>query len=189
MTETIEVLQTPTTERLRHGRHMHVDAPLVDQRVERRAWRLVNVVEIMHRKGKIDDRRWSAWERFERDWNRASIAPSIIAKYGERAGVGGTPVSQMTAEALSKAGAMDDWRMAAIDRVSGALLATTLPRIQRAMVMVVSEECNLEQIGRAICSLRSREQCIAVAGAAIEDGLWLIYQYYQRLYGQAQVAP
>lgn len=189
MSETIEVLQAPTTERLRHGRHMHVESPQVDRQVDRRAWRLVNVIEVMHRRGKLDDRRWVAWERFERDWNRAAISSSIIAKYGERAGAGGTPVSQMTAEAMTRADMMDVRRMDAIERVSGALLATTLPRLQQAIVMVASEECNLAQIGARISRYEAPRQCEAVASAAIEDGLWLIYQYYQRLYGQSQVAP
>ena len=179
----------PTMERLRHGRHMHIEAPFVDQRTERRTWRLVNVVEMMRRAGRIDERRWDAWERFEKDWDRAAISRSITAKYGERAGLGGTPVSQMTAEAIEMANAADVQRLDAIERVHGGLAAISVPRLQRAMVMVVSQECNLEQIGAVVTTQKSVKQREAIARAAIEDGLWLLHTFYQRLYGQASVAP
>lgn len=182
-----EVMIAPTRERLRHARGSTIDEPVVDQKIARQAWRLVGVVEAMHRAGKIDDRRWAAWERFERDWNRAAIQPSIIARYGERAGAGGTPVTQMTADAMDRAALADYRRSDAIERVRDGLLSLMLPRLQQAIVIAASEQCNLEMIGARITPLKSQQQRIAVAGAAIEDGLWLLHNFYSRLYGQAQV--
>lgn len=189
MTDAVEVMIAPTMERLRHVRGAGVDVPVVDRRVSRKAWRIVHVVETMHRAGKIDDRRWGAWERFERDWDRASYSPSLVARYGAAAGVGGTPVSQMSAMALTTADVGDNRRLYAIERTRDALLAVMLPRLQQALVMVVSEQCTLDQIGARISRYTQEKQRAAVAAAAIEDGLWLLYQHYQTIYGQAQKSP
>lgn len=189
MTTDVMDFVSPTAERLRHARHMSIETPLVDQRVARRTWRLVSVIDAMIEADKLDDTRKLAWERFSRDWNVAGIQPGVVARYGERAGLGGTPVAQMTAEALDMADAVEVRRIDAIDRVSNALLTLVLPRLQQAVVMVASEECNLEMIGARISRYRQRGQRIAVASAAIEDALWLLGAFYQRLYGQASPAP
>jgi hypothetical protein len=184
-----EVMIAPTRERLRHAQGSTIDEPVVDQKIARQAWRIVGVVEAMHRAGKLDDRRWEAWERFERDWDRAAIQPSIIARYGERAGTGRVPVSQMTADAVRGVEVNDLRRSDAIERVQDGLLSLKLPRLQQAIVMAASEQCNLEMIGARIARHKSPKVRQAIAGVAIEDGLWLLHTYYARLYGQAQVAP
>ena len=143
----------------------------------------------MRKEGKLTDERFEAWERFERDWIRTELGNSIVAKYGERAGTGGTPVSQLRELAGARAWAVAELRSHAIKRVIAALNHIGVPRMQWALMMAAGQECNLEMIGARISRYTDRGKQIAVAATAIEDGLWLLHTHYQNLYAQSAVAP
>jgi len=189
MTNAAQQVVGPQVHRLRHVRGNEVTEPGVSQQAERRAWRIVSAVETMHKAGKITEGMWQAYDRFETEWEAAGAGQSIIARYGERAGSGGTPVAHMTSTAFEAAQRRDARRRLAIGKVEAALCSVGVPRLCRALMLAVSNECGLEAIGRAISPLKDRSQVIAIAGAALEDALWCLEQHYSRLYGQAQVAP
>lgn len=179
----------PQANRLKHVRGNEVVAPDVSMAVERRAWRIVPAVETMRKQGRITEGMWQAYDRFEREWETAGAGQSVIARYGERAGSGGTPVQHMTSAAFDAVERLESRRRLAIEKVEAALLAVKVPRLCKALVLSIVNECGLEAIGREISLKRGRSECIAIAGAALEDALWCLEQHYARLYGQAQVAP
>lgn len=181
----------PTTERLRKALAIggRVEMPIEDRRVVRRAWRMVNVVETMHRDGKLTAERWEAWQRFHRAWVAAEMGPRVIQQYGDRFGGGGTPESQVTAEAFDMGDAREVRRVMQREHVRDALEAVSAPGLQRVLVMAAGVECSLETIGRSVSSLADRKQVIAVAAALIDTALWLLYCHYRNLYGQDAKAP
>jgi len=189
MTETLTELVGPTVNRLARAGSREIVPPVVSQQVTRRAWRIKPIVESMHDAGKIDDRRWEAYERLERDIRRAALdGPRIIALYGERAGGGGTPTHQLDADAFDRHDCRDMQRESARGRV--ATVMRDLTEEQRmALVSAVTTECTLEQIGIRCSRFANLKKAEAVAGARIEDALWLVYTAYQRLYGQSLPTP
>jgi hypothetical protein len=168
---------------------IEVQMPATDRKVSRRNWRMVNVVETMHNDGKIDDRRWSAWQRFQRDWVASERAPSVIQKYGDRFGSGGTPEWQMAADAFTMADERMKFRIDQIDRLRNALEAVSAPNLQVALVMAAACECSLEDIGRKVSWYGDRGKAIAVAASMLDTALWLLHCHYQALYGQSSKAP
>lgn len=188
MTTTAEVIG-PTSSRIAHNRGNDLVAPTLSQSEDRKAYRIVTAVETMRRQGRITEGMWAAYDRFEEEWALAGAGPSIIARYGERAGSGGTPVAHMTSAAFDAIERRDSRRRLALGKVEQALLAVHLPRLVKALVLSVANECGLEAIGRSISRHKDRAQAIAVAGAALEDALWCLEQHYARLYGQSQLAP
>lgn len=188
-TDSMMPLVGPTVSRIAQAKGIEIEMPVVNRRVVRKAWRMVSVIETMRREGKLCDGRWEAWERFERDWRRTELGASIISKYGEQAGSGGTPLTQLREMAFERAAALDEVRFQATRRVMQALSAVGVPRMQWALLMVAGQECNLEMIGQRISRYADRGKAIAVAASAIEDGLWLLHNHYQNLYAQSQTAP
>lgn len=195
MTDAAAELVAPTPERIRKAHGREIDIPQIDTKTSRRSWRIQPVVDGMRRAylrdgtGCLTDERWEAWERFERDLTRSSMGPRIIAQYGERAGGGGTPAMHMTVAAMQAAEVADERREQATNRALAALRAVAVPRLQQVLVLAVCEDLSLEGIGKRVCQSQDRNRCIAIAGAAIEDALWLLHVHYQNLYGQSQKAP
>lgn len=177
----------PTSQRVRRAASSGTafDMPVEDRRVARRAWRMVNVVETMHREGKLCSDRWAAWQRFQRAWLASEIGPSVIQKYGDRFGSGGTPDWQVMAEAFDIADARESQRVLKRDQLRNALEAVSAPGLQRALVMAVGVECSLETIGRSVSRYADRGKAIAVAASMIEVGLWLLHCHYQAIHGQS----
>lgn len=182
--ETIAMPLVPTVERLRHARGREYVPPSIDQRVDRRASRLVSCVETMRKRGILTDGQWAAWERFEDEWGAACAQPRLIGRYGERAGSGGTPTKQLTGDALDAAERRDVRRSRATYKIEQAL-AVLPPRHRQAMEAAVSEDCGLEEIGFRVSRYLDRGKAIAVASSTIEDALWLLNRHYCELYGQA----
>lgn len=188
-TETLDPMVGPTMHRLLHTRGSEVQTPEFNRQMARRAWRIVPAVETMRKQGKITEGQWRAYERFDEEWNKAAAGPSVIAKYGERAGGGGTPVAHMTSDAFDAIERRDGVRRLALAKVEAALQAIGVPRLCKALALSVANECGLEQIGYSISRYTDRGKAIAVAAMALDDALWLLDQHYTRLYGQSQVAP
>ncbi len=189
MTTDAAVMERPTSMRLRHARGLEISEPVVNQAQVRRAYRITPAVETMHKVGKISDRERSAYDRFEADWNTAGAGPSVIAKYGERAGGGGTPIAHLAASAFRPIEDRDERRSKAVESVEDALAAVCVPSLCKALVLSVGNECGLEVIGRSISAYTDRGKAIAVAGEAIRAALCLLDQHYSRLHGQSQIAP
>lgn len=179
----------PTNLRLRHASGSEVVPPIVDRQVVRRAWRIVGPVETMLKQGKITKRCWRAWDVFETDWNAAMIQPALIARYGERAGAGGTPPSQMTFYAMDKAETRDERRSASVGRVERALDAVRVPQLKTVLLALASTDSGLEEIGRAVSRYADRGKAITAAVMSIEYALELLAQHYETIYGQSQIAP
>lgn len=181
----------PTAQRVRHAgaAGVEIHAPVTDRKVARKNWRMINVVETMHREGKIDDRRWSAWQRFYRDWVQAEMGSRVIQKYGSSFGGGGTPEWQISLDAFAMADEREKFRIDRLDRLRYALEAISAPKMQVALVMAAGVECSLDTIGERVCNYADRNKRMAVAFTLIDCGLWLLYNHYQRLYGQSVTQP
>lgn len=152
----------PTPERVRHAAGL-MEPPVVDQRTDRRAWRLTSIVARMHSDGLIDDGCLQAYEGFATDWTIANSTPSSIGAYGEQ-----------TSRTVKNEEARELHKMAAYGRTERALARIGCPRARLALVMAVSPRpsddtaterpYSLEDIGRA-CGQRNRPQA-KVAGEA-----------------------
>lgn len=186
---TVNAALGPTQERLRRASGNEIVAPVVDKQVMRRAWRIQSPVETMLKQGKITHRCYRAWDQFETDWNNAMLQPTIIARYGDRAGSGGTPPSQLTAMAIECAERRDEKRSAAVRKVERALEAVRVKPIQSTLIALVSSDHGLEDIGRSISRYADRGKAVAAAVISIEYGLELLAQHYETLYGQSQISP
>jgi len=183
------VMFGPTVQRLRHVQGNDVVMPTVSRQEVRRAWRIVSPVESLRNAGKISYELWAAFDTFDTDWHKSAAQPNLIARYGERAGSGGTPLKHMTSDVIEAADDRDEYRAAAANRVRVALAAIVVPRMQRALLMAVQGEGGLEEIGRTISRYTDRGKAIAVAAMALEDALCLLRHHYQTLHAQSQPVP
>lgn len=191
MTATARELLGPTPQRLRHAAlaGCEVQMPTTDRKVSRKNFRMVCVIDTMRNEGKIDDRRWEAWQRFSKAWAASELGPRVIQKYGNAFGGGGTPESQMMDWAFDFADARESRRTMDREHVQYALEAVAAPKMVRALVMAAAVECSLETIGKAVCDYADRNKQIAVARALIDSALWLLYNHYQRLHAQSSPHP
>lgn len=162
----------PTTERLRKA--VHVEKPSQDQKTKRDAWRIVGVVETMYKRGQLSDECWEAFQRFERDVDRADRVSSAIAKYGERAGIGGTPVSQLAADVFCP----EDLKVAAVRRVEEAMEAIGHVPTVAALMTVILKETTLEKLGRQFFGWKDAKQARAAAVTALQHGCYSLAQFY-----------
>lgn len=185
VTETIG----PTMERLRKAEPSMIVPPVVDQKVTRRAWRVGSVVKALYESGAINVECLDAFERFERDVAKAGLEASLVAKYGERAGLGGTPLRQMVEIAIERADVREEMRSAAIARLDGALASIGEARQRLVIAMAVTGNHSLADLGRACGCLQGKRQQEIEAKVMLRSALWQIHNYYQSLYAQANPVP
>lgn len=169
-------IMPPTLERLRKIK-TDVESPVTDQKRKRNAWRIVPLPETMFKTGRISRNCYDAYERFEKDWDRAQFTPSCIAKYGQGF-ASGTPVAQMLDEAMQRAEVRDVRRVAAIDRTAHAFAAIGTPSGQRAVYMLVSQDVTLEEIGRECSGYLGKMQALAAGTTVIRESLYRLFLHY-----------
>jgi hypothetical protein len=163
---------SPMRERIAHAAGL-IDAPEVNQARSRRAWRLVPLVEAMHRDNKISDDCLKAYARFEHDWAVANRTSSGIGSYGER--INSTRDGDGIGE-LRKA--------AAHRRIETAQQSIGSPHGRKALVMAVTSKHEtslphtLEDIGRACSTCANRAQAVAAGMATLRDALYQLHQHY-----------
>jgi hypothetical protein len=162
----------PTPERL--SKAVYVEKPAKDQKTKRDAWRIVSPVETMYKRGQLSEECWQAYQRFERDLDRADRVTSAIAKYGERAGAGGTPVSQLATEVICP----EDIKIAAIQRVEEAMEAIGHTPTIAALKTAILKETTLEEIGRKFGGWRNKAQACAAAVTMIQHGCYRLAVHY-----------
>lgn len=168
----MSVAIAPTPERLKKA--PHVERPSINQRTKREAWRIVSPVETMYKRGQLNEECWHAFQRYERDVDRAYRYASIISRYGERAGARGTPVSQLTAEVICP----EELRADAIRRVVEAEEAIGSKVMVCALKTLILKETTLEEIGRKFGGWKNKPQAIACAVTLIQQGTYKLAIHY-----------
>ena len=160
----------PTLERVRHLSAGAMESPAVDQKSERRAYRIKGVVEILVSRGSLDEDCLQTFRRFETDWLTANSVPSGVGGYGER--ISGTFDRQERAEIR---------KVLAKNRTEDALEAIPTPWARTAVVMAAQGEdgVKLETIGRACSSYASRPAAIAAAYSALREALFHLRRHYE----------
>src|SRR5690606_16530652 len=99
---------------------------------------------------------------------------SPVAKYGERAGCGGTPASQLATNVICP----EDIKTAAVRRVEEAMEAIGhIPTIA-ALKTVITRETTLEEIGRKFGGWRNKAQACAAAVTMIQHGCYRLAVHY-----------
>lgn len=170
MTDVAEAI-APTAERISRAAGM-IEAPVVNQTRSRRAWRLVPLVEAMHREGKISDDCLKAYVRFEGDWTIANRTSSGIGSYGER--IRASDDTDGTSE-LRKA--------IARKRITAAQDSIGSPHGRKALLMSVTSKHEtslphtLDDIGRA-CGVANGPQARAAGMATLRDALYQLHLHY-----------
>lgn len=162
----------PTPERLKKA--PHVERPMKDQKTKRDAWRIVSPVETMYKRGQLSEECWQAFQRFERDLDRADRVTSAVAKYGDRAATGGTPVSQLATEVICP----EDIKTAAVRRVEEAIGAIGHVPTIAALKTVSLKETTLEEIGRKFGGWKNKPQATAAAVTMIQQGCYRLAVHY-----------
>ncbi|MDX2288178.1 MAG: hypothetical protein NW217_05085 [Hyphomicrobiaceae bacterium] len=176
MTDTAEMI-APTPERIAHAMGL-MEAPEINQRVQRRAYQAQSIVARMHTDGKISDECLRAFQRFDTDWSVGHAVPSAIAGYGER-----------IASASSDGGEHAEVRkIVAKQRSDQALASIGSPHGQRALMMAVAPRqadatstlrpYTLEEIGRACSTCRDRAQAMAAGMVTLRDALYQLHLHY-----------
>ena len=165
-------LIAPTQDRIRKA--VHVEKPSFDQKTKRDAWRIVGVAETMWKRGQLSEECWEAFQRFERDYDRADRVSSAIAKYGERAGAGGTPVSQLATEVICP----EDIKAAAVRRVEEAMDEIGHRPTVCVLVTMITKETTLEDLGRRFGGWKNAPQARAAAVTMIQQGCYRLAQFY-----------
>ena len=175
--------EAPTVGRLRHGNGADLDQPAREQKTDRKAFRFRGVMEGLRRKGEVDEDRWIAFQRFERNWHKAAIPTRTVSGYTGSSSGGWNPgwISQLSSSAFDRLSSEEEMRMEAVDHVQSALLALTVPRFQRALVLAVSEPIGLTELGKRLSDYRDPNKCAAIATTALLDGLWLLSNHYSIL--------
>lgn len=170
MTDAVEAM-APTAERIARAAGL-IEAPVINQARSRRAWRLVPLVEAMHRDNKISDDCLKAYVRFEGDWTIANRTSSGIGSYGER--ICSSDDLDDTAE-IRKA--------VARRRITIAQNSIGSPHGRKALIMAVTSKHEtslphtLDDIGRA-CGVTNGPQARAAGMATLRDALYQLHLHY-----------
>lgn len=184
-----EVFVGPTIERLRRADPHLIEPPVVDQKVTRRAWRVGTIIDGMIASGALNEACRQSVESFERDVARAALEAPLVANYGERAIRGGTPLHQMLDGAMRAAEAREEMQSNALARVVGATRTIAEPRQRNALMMAVTGNHSLAEIGKACGVLAGDRQREIEAKVMLRSAVWQVHTYYQTIYGQANAAP
>jgi hypothetical protein len=151
-----------------------VDVPIVDQRSRRQAFRVVDVIETMGRRGKLHDFQAAAFRRFEKDYTTVHKSSVLLGRYGAAASGSGTPLSQLANDLLCP----EERRADAYTRVSEAALAVGEPRTVEALILVVSSDATLEDIGRVVLMIGNRPQAKVAAERTLQMGTYGLARHY-----------
>lgn len=165
-------IQAPSKERL--AKAGDFDVPHVDQRSRRTAFRIIGVVEGMERTGRLRREQVTAFQRFEKDLSLASRSSHTISRYGDEAGAGGTPLSQLSTDMLS----MDERQSDVHRNIAAAVRAMSEPRTVEAVTMAAVKDTNLEQIGKLVLLIGNKTQAIASAARTLQMGTYLLALHY-----------
>ncbi len=159
----------PTPERIAKA-HGHIDAPIVDQKTSRAAWRVFGVMEGMRRRGWLSDEQQAAYIRFAADYEKADRIHSVIGGYGDR--IGGTQQDDGTPwDPL-------DHKIDAHRKVMAALDAIAYPRVAAALISTVVEETTLDRIGRIHAGENVKNRAIAAAKQMLQIGTYMLAKHY-----------
>lgn len=170
MTAATKTMQ-PTSQRLRHAAGAFL-APEISQTKSRRAFRMVSAVEGLHRDGKIDDRQFQAFRRFESDWETAETCPQITARYDDfvdKSHDGGTMAEARRILAGSRAG-----------QALGAIASREGRRALAMSVMGSPEGCpyTLEAIGRACWGHKTSALASCAGRVVLSEALAQLVVHY-----------
>lgn len=180
MSNAADVDLQPTAERMRRmmGSPERVERPKVDQKTNRKAWRMKPIIESLLADEHIRAPAHDAFVCFERDWDIGMRDPqSHIAKYG-KAAAQGTPIGQMIAEAMERAEYRDVRRRNAHDRAMAALDVVRGRACRQALIMLVSEDTDLASIGTACSMFRNASQARAAAITLIQQATYDLQLHY-----------
>ena len=149
---------------------------------EAEVWRIVPVAEQMLRRGQITELELRAGQIFYRDFMESVRVSKLTSKYGERAGVGGTPISQMinTSE-MSE----EDRRIYYHQRVGEAMMAIGDYEATLWVLKIICEipDANgkprkLSDAGKEFMGYKSPQQATAAGATLIKTGLRALVRHY-----------
>lgn len=166
----------PTRERLRHARHS-VESPAIDRKQDRRAWRIVSLVETLFRGDRISEPSYRAFKRFETDWQHARFVPSRVCRYG--ASSGSTPAHQMAEDAMDGAEMQAERRLFAAEKALAAQAAVGGQPLQALMMLVADDDMTIEEIGRCLSGYGGKMQAQAAGLTYIRIALDRLQQHYE----------
>jgi len=173
----------PTRERL--AKAAGFDVPAVDQKSRRQAFRLVDVIETMKRDGRLRDEQVNAFRQFEKDFTNSQRSSVLLCRYGEQASGGGTPLSQLAYDILCP----EERRAEAFGKARDAAVTVGEPRTVEALLMIVTEACNLERIGREVLMVMNKSQAIAVAARTVQMGTYMLALHYGYMQPPTRASP
>lgn len=162
----------PTPERL--AKHAEWETPRSDTRTKRSHHRIISVVEGMHRRGWVWDEQFQAFQRFERDLNKADRVRLPMCQYGRP--------FYCADSSDNPWGPLDD-KMAAVFRVREASAAIGHPNMVRAVSIAATQECTLESIGRTVAEERNKTAAIAAGKLLMQLGTYRLAVHYQFIRG------
>ena len=183
----------PTPERLREietAIEIYATTVAAGRDLAREAWRVVPVVEHMQRRGQLTDTDTRAAETFYRDFVLGHRIGGLTSRYGERAGTGGTPLSQLA----SSAGTTPDETRAEYHRafIDACRAINHMPTVEW-MVRIICEQLlaaepkppTLADAGRAYMGYRDAKQAQAVGATLIKTGLERLALHYGKKRAEA----
>lgn len=173
----------PTPERV--AKATGVDVPIVDNKRRRQAFRMVDVIESMHRQGRLREEGVAAFRKFERDLATAYASSPLLSRYGEQTGGRGTPLSQLTSDILCP----EERRADAINDVHCAAVAVGEPRTVESLLAIATREVSLELIGRTILLVGNKTAAIAAAGRTVQIGTYSLAMHYGYVQPPARASP
>lgn len=147
----------PTPEQL--GR-WHVDAPSVDQKVNRSYFRRVTLIERMERMGVLRDEQAAAWRRWHFDYEQASRVPSGVGGYGQRIGGAYSELDPL------------DLKNVYHHRTLSALDAIGAKHREVLLSLAVDEWMTLKELGAVLNCGRIR------ASSGVREALYALHLHY-----------
>lgn len=170
----MSALLGPTRERV--AKAFEIDVPLTDNTARRQCFRIVGVVEMMHRRGSLRDGQLEAFKLFEADLGHAFASGAIVSRYGELTGSARTPLSQLASSLLGP-----EKRAAAHARLAEAAKNVGEPRTLETLLALALREATLEQIGRNVLMIGNKAQAIAVASRTVQVGTYSLGIFYGKI--------
>jgi hypothetical protein len=164
----------PTPQRLSHA--VECDEPLIDTKARRQCFRIIGVVEMMHRRGSIRDEALDAFKIFEMDLSHAYASGALVSRYGELTGSTRTPLSQLASHLLGP-----EKRAQAHARLADAARYVGEPRTLETLLALALREATLEQIGRDVLMVGNKAQAIAVASRTVQMGTYSLAIFYGKI--------
>jgi hypothetical protein len=163
----------PTVERVRQAK-FGVEAPSIDQKVNRPYTRVKDIWADMRARKQITDRQEDAGRRFSIAYDRANKGNKITPSYG-LVHAEGTPVSQLATSSAEEDTAR--W----VDHYGLYKQALeSLPETGQTAMRMASAGNNLEEIGRHLFGYKSMQQASSAGAVAVCMSLSILCIYYER---------